>query len=587
MELLPFSPNVDSFCAHTPNYAKNLLADHKKRYLRKVRILQESYDVYQTGTTEGICFTFRDYGVRDIQQIGFTLIVETRHHVYSFQQATASITYREDNHFGIHIVDLQRIPIVKCSLVMNWISYAGMAKFPQGDSKVIIDEQFGRPNKTDLDYISQINHLRKDCINHSVLASSKKFPLPDNVVARAWTVYDELADCFSQLQAATDFIKDNHHTLQLVFEDAFPAEVLPVPINCYFDKGFYSTIYYAQHCPIIRKQFSGGMSALQCIVGVNKQHLDMLIYLFYCTIEQRNYFQYMTDEQVALQTYLEELHPVMRLRKDLENLSLQYQNASIVLKSDVFQAAQLIVTDYFSKLKNAREEAYKKMNSQKLTHGQWVNEYKLFTLIRVAFPDAQYQYSADWLDHQVIDIYIPSLKLAVEYHGEQHYQAVDYFGGEEKLSEQADMDQIKREKCQVQAVTLLEWPYSLQINWTNVSSFLHGNVPDEHLEYDRIQCKVEKFPIESLSDFFNAPKSKPNASPKQALKKASLNEIRKYAATGEYIASYASLAEAAEHEGLSVGGISKVIYGERRTAGGFIWKRCPVNSPIANLSAAK
>lgn len=586
MKVLPFAPMVNSFSPYVPNNAKKVLADKKRYYLRCANILQESYVVYRSEGETGICFTMKDYGVRDIHQIGFTLEIETSHHTYTFQKTFTSVTYRNDNQFGIHVIDLQRIPITKCRLSIDWILYAGVSVQYQEARKIKIEEQFERPGKQDVEYMRSVDSARTECVLRAEIASSKKASFSEKELPTAWMVYPELVGLFSNLRSDLCAVKENHQTLRLNYDcDESQAELIPVPVSCYFDKGFYSTIFYAQNYPIVEKRLSGGKSALQCAVGVSKDHLDMLLYLFYCTIDQRKYYQYMTDEQISLQKYLEKNHPVIRLKNQLEEIAIQYNNSDIVMKSDVYQEAQAAISEYFESLKNAREDAYDKLVREKKTHGKWVNEYKLFTLIRVLFPDAQYQHTADWLEHQTVDIYIPSINCAIEYQGEQHYQAVGYFGGEEKLAEQGQMDEQKREKCRAHGITLLEWPYSLQIHMPSVCTFLRGSAPEELLSDNWIENQVAMFPIDSMSEFLNAPKAKRAVAPVTKAVKVNSNEIRKYDTAGKYIASYTSVSEAAEKEKLSIGGINKVIYGERKTAGGFQWKRCAIDSPKVDIAA--
>lgn len=584
MQAIPIQPMVDSFFADIPQNAKKVLTDRKKQYLSQARILQESYVVYRSESETGICFNFRDYGLRDIRNIAFTLVLETPHHVYKFQCAIASVKYRNDNQFKIHIVDLQRIPISKCYLVFDWILYMDIPSQQVESKTTKITDRFVRPTKLDTEYMRQVDAVREKSEFNKERLSDRKGQFTENALSTAWMVYDEIKDRFQNLLTFTERCKETHGELCLMNEIGSDTDLLPVPISCYFDKGFYSAVYYAQHYPIIEKRLSGGKSAIQCVVGVDKSHLDMLLYLFYCTVDQRKYYQYMTDEQIALQKFLEANHPVMALRKELEQLKEHFPNCDIVLKASPYIEASELVANYFLKLKDARDAAYTQLTQKKQTHGKWVNEYKLFTLARAIFPDAEYQYSADWLDNQVLYIYIPCINCAIEYQGEQHYQPVDYFGGEEKLLLQEEMDKEKREKCRGHEVALLEWPYSVQISMSNLYIFLQRVVPEDSLSYSMIENQIASFPINSLSEFLNNPKCKHIHNPMPKPPRVNTHEIRKYDAAGKYLKSYLSVKDAAENENLSVGGISKVIYGERKTAGGFQWRRSPIESEKNNIS---
>lgn len=72
----------------------------------------------------------------------------------------------------------------------------------------------------------------------------------------------------------------------------------------------------------------------------------------------------------------------------------------------------------------------------------------------------------------MIDIYIPSLKIAIEYHGEQHFNTVDRFGGEEKLLKQKKRDEFVREQYKKHGVLLLELTYEFKITQKSVTKFL-------------------------------------------------------------------------------------------------------------------
>lgn len=59
------------------------------------------------------------------------------------------------------------------------------------------------------------------------------------------------------------------------------------------------------------------------------------------------------------------------------------------------------------------------------------------------------------------DFYIPSHKLLIEYQGLQHYEPVEFFGGEEIFEKQKIHDEMKREYARDKGYLLLEIPYSI------------------------------------------------------------------------------------------------------------------------------
>jgi hypothetical protein len=54
----------------------------------------------------------------------------------------------------------------------------------------------------------------------------------------------------------------------------------------------------------------------------------------------------------------------------------------------------------------------------------------------------------------------------------QHYLPVEFFGGEEALSQRRDLDGVKKELCTANSVQLVEWPYSVDPTDKNVRKML-------------------------------------------------------------------------------------------------------------------
>jgi hypothetical protein len=102
----------------------------------------------------------------------------------------------------------------------------------------------------------------------------------------------------------------------------------------------------------------------------------------------------------------------------------------------------------------------------------WVSEASLYELIKSQYPDAVFQWSASWLGRQSIDVYVPSINVAFEYQGQQHYQPVELFGGEQGLIATQSRDRIKRERLTKHGVRLIEWHYSVPINLQNMTEYL-------------------------------------------------------------------------------------------------------------------
>ena len=99
---------------------------------------------------------------------------------------------------------------------------------------------------------------------------------------------------------------------------------------------------------------------------------------------------------------------------------------------------------------------------------RWKKEYSLYLLVKKYYKDAIYQYRAEWLGQQSLDIFIPSLNIGIEYQGIQHYRSIQLFGGEDGFRIRKINDEKKRIKCKQNQVILLEWPYKDEITAGNL-----------------------------------------------------------------------------------------------------------------------
>ena len=105
---------------------------------------------------------------------------------------------------------------------------------------------------------------------------------------------------------------------------------------------------------------------------------------------------------------------------------------------------------YQNGFKEAENEVRKEMGIPLIGEG-WIAETEVFYMVKDILSEYEVIHHArpKWLEGQEFDIYIPELKLAIEYMGEQHYKPVDYFGGEEafkKVVENYNVSDLLKEK---------------------------------------------------------------------------------------------------------------------------------------------
>lgn len=101
--------------------------------------------------------------------------------------------------------------------------------------------------------------------------------------------------------------------------------------------------------------------------------------------------------------------------------------------------------------------------------GKWKNEELMFQCVQHVFGGAPvlYQHSPGWLGQQSFDVFVPSENIAFEYQGKQHFEPVEFFGGEENHKNQVERDKRKKKLSKENGVTLIYVNY-----WEDVTDDL-------------------------------------------------------------------------------------------------------------------
>lgn len=224
---------------------------------------------------------------------------------------------------------------------------------------------------------------------------------------------------------------------------------------------------------------------------------------------------------------------------------------------------------------------YRAMLHEKRATVKWSSEYSLFVLVKQYYPEAIYQYRVQWLGQQSFDIFLPSQNIAIEYQGKQHYEAVEVFGGDASLVSNKERDMRKRKLSAEHGVQVLDWKYDIPVNRVNVLAFLeqHGITYDDSISVTELQSGEQTHPMAPVKQKPEKTKAKVSREPRQ-----SPFVIRQFTTDGQFVAEYSSVKEASEKCDVSEKSIRKVLYGERKTGGGFVWKRCLRESKIENIA---
>jgi hypothetical protein len=87
----------------------------------------------------------------------------------------------------------------------------------------------------------------------------------------------------------------------------------------------------------------------------------------------------------------------------------------------------------------------------------WISETMLANVVRRLFPDADMlrHHHPEWLDGLELDVYLPALRLGLEYQGQQHFYPIAAWGGEDAMERLQERDQRKARLCRKQGVILV------------------------------------------------------------------------------------------------------------------------------------
>ena len=174
-----------------------------------------------------------------------------------------------------------------------------------------------------------------------------------------------------------------------------------------------------------------------------------------------------SQNQVILNKY----NNIMRLNQ-LFDATANEMDRQEMLDSEVMQRAYHIIKAKYQELKEERSAVYAELVANNSTTSKWKSEQQVYAIVREKYDDAIYQFHADWLGRQSLDVYIPSLNLAIEYQGQQHYEPLEIFGGKEKFNLQQQQDLKKKKLCAENNIILVEWKYDIKPSKRNLNELL-------------------------------------------------------------------------------------------------------------------
>ncbi len=371
---------------------------------------------------------------------------------------------------------------------------------------------------------------------------------------------------------------------------------LVLPLECTYNKKFFSRLFLLQN-HVVQSQTISQFDLLQYQISIRADNEELLL-----LICGEHFLNPLIDPPMVrpgkLCIFLELDHviqfsPILNLIYCTQNQVLSGESSFLLTNSEAGALFDSAVKKLSSWIKTNYTRAYNQFVRRTSEVVRWTNEFRLYQFAKIFFHDAVYQYKAEWLGEQSLDIFIPSRKVAIEYQGKQHYESVGHFGGIFALQDNQKRDSAKRKKCEKQGVTLLEWPYTLKVYFMEVTIYFSEKFPDCNFTRENMIAKIERensFPIINLLEeryHYREESRKVGNNEKCSSQKAPSLQyvVRQYDKNGKFLSSFSSYDEAEQTTGIKKTQIQKVVHGHGITAGNYQWRRVSINEAVADIAS--
>lgn len=355
--------------------------------------------------------------------------------------------------------------------------------------------------------------------------------------------------------------------------------VIYIPIEGKFDRRFFVRMFLLRE-HIIEGQIISQFDMVQYQIPVKASNEELILLIYgthlFGSVDYASLLREPLGRTMCIDTdnEIRKYCPTINTALDIQDFIDEASTNRTVFESDEHNTYLLAMKELRYWIDENFKIASRDYTKSAYNSIKWVSEYRLYQNIRIFYPDAFFQYSPDWLSGQSIDIFIPSLNIGIEYQGKQHYEPVDFFGGDEKFLDNVRRDKAKSALCEEHDVVLYYWKYDKRLWFSSIANFL--NADEQLIEQQLLKCLPR-----AVSDLFSVETySQHIAKDKQVTKEKHKKErmdsatvIRRYSVDGEYLDESNSIKQASEKCGIGISGIQKCLSGERKTSGGFVWSR--------------
>ena len=201
-------------------------------------------------------------------------------------------------------------------------------------------------------------------------------------------------------------------------------DYIDIEIPRTYDKKYYVAEEYTR--TIGKHDFSSDIH----LVRFSLNELEEISTLLHCLGDKIGYSVPLNDMKYPeVVDFLNHNHTAYLLASALMAFLEAYGNGPSAYYAQPIVDAREFVNQYRKKKNKEIDLMYSALLQNGKIPIRWKSEYRLYATVKKLYPDAVFQYAPDWLKRQKIDIYIPSLRIAIEYQGKQHYEPVEFFGG--------------------------------------------------------------------------------------------------------------------------------------------------------------
>ena len=255
--------------------------------------------------------------------------------------------------------------------------------------------------------------------------------------------------------------------------------------------------------------------------------IELMVLFYYMRFSMNAIRLNRTNNENAI-NFLSKHNNIMKLDNLYKIVEKETREAGMS-KNEIGDMALEIIKEKYKELLHERDRIYNEIVANGESSLKWKTEQQLYAIIKNQYNDAIFQYKVEWLGKQSLDIYIPSLKLAIEYQGKQHYEPIEIFGGKEGFENTKIRDRNKKSLCKKNGIKLLEWKYDMIPNEENLKRIMEDLNTSFQNELSEICRTPEEVAAEKSSKEY-----KEGSEAATYVHNHIKNKIRKMVKNGEY-----------------------------------------------------